>query len=149
MGRLAREGAKTPLASFLSRTGVAGVPGEAPLSDNARALCGLVRHLVRYQTEDPETLVGLEALMWLGAGDCDDVAIVLGALLLRCGVPLRWAVGWQDGRAAHVWVQANAGDGWIDLDPSTYRVEPGTSPMRLGELDYLTTHDLNGKRYRA
>jgi transglutaminase-like putative cysteine protease len=150
MGRLAIEGSDTELASFLSRRAVAELPSSAPFIWNALALCAFVRNLIRYQTEDPETFTGLEALVWLGAGDCDDVSIALAALLLRCGWPVRWAVGMVGGRPSHVWVQTREpGPGrgpWVDLDCSTWRVRPGESPMILGELDTVEVFDLRGQR---
>ena len=148
MGELAREGADTELATFLCRRGVAELPSGAPLAWNALALCALVRRLIRYQTEDPETLVGLEALLWLGAGDCDDVSIALAALLLRCGWPVRWLVGFQGDQGVHVWLQTRVpedGAPWLDCDPSTWRVEPGVSPMVLGELDRAEAFNLAGQ----
>lgn len=150
MGRLAIEGAETELASFLSRRGVAELPSSAPFIWNAFALCAFVRDLIRYQTEDPETFTGLEALVWLGAGDCDDVSIALAALLIRCGWPVQWAVGMVDGKPSHVWVRTrepgSRGGDWVDLDCSTWRVRPGESPMVLGELDSVEVFTLVGRR---
>lgn len=146
MGRMARKDATTELASFLSRRAVAELPANAPFLWNALACCAFIRRVVRYQTEDPETFTSLRALLWLGAGDCDDMCIALAALLLRAGWPVRWAVGSND-QGAHVWVQTRppgAHGAWVDCDPSTYRVEPGTSPLVLGELTTANAYDLDG-----
>ena len=153
MGQLAIEGSGTPLASYLSRRGVAELPSSAPFEWNALALCAFMRDVVRYQTEDPETFTGLEALIWLGAGDCDDVSIALAALLLRCGWPVLWAVGFNKRQATHGWVRTRPPQEpdapWIDLDASTWRVEPGTSPMVLGEHDAARFYTLDGREFRS
>ncbi len=145
MADMARSGARTETASFISRLAVANLPVRAPREWNALALCEFVREVIRYQTEDPETFVSLDALLWLGAGDCDDMAIALAALLMRAGWPVRFAVGMRDGAAVHVWVRTREqsdGSTWFDLDPSTFRVDAGTSPASLGEFDDVREFDV-------
>lgn len=58
----------------------------------------------------------------LGAGDCDDAAVGLGAMLMSIGFPIRIATiaapGWPGNGFTHVFIQAMIpGRGWINVDP--------------------------------
>jgi transglutaminase-like putative cysteine protease len=105
-----------------------------------------IRNAIRYVGEYPETFVDLDALLRLGAGDCDDVTRAITTLLLRMGYrpeEIRWAVG-HDPQPAHIWVQVRTPDGgWLDLDASTWLVEPGTSPTVVRSFERVTYHPCN------
>lgn len=133
MSRLAVEGFQSPLSFQLARQAVGAVPWNAPYDANARAIVDYIRRHVRYTRERPETLVGLEALWALGAGDCDDMAVAVAALGMRLDYRPRWAVGLDGhGQACHVWAQllSPASGRWLDCDP-TPGVPLGKSPTEM------------------
>lgn len=119
----------------------------------ACALLVWVRDQIRYVRDirtvetlhDPVTLLGfpghqvgdfrhLPAAM---AGDCDDKATLLGALLESIGHEARFvAIAYQPGFFSHVWTQARvrARGPWIDLEPTEplpcgSRVPPGVAEI--------------------
>lgn len=103
-----------------------------------------VRGAIRYAREAPESFASLEALVRTRAGDCDCMSRAVAALLLRLGYRARWALGWSGRTPVHVWVQAWSGDAsrWVDLDASTFRVDPGTDPRAVRPFDRVTYHAL-------
>lgn len=51
-------------------------------------------------------------------GDCDDAAVLIGALLASVGMPIRLvAVGQPGGEYMHVFIEAFDGESWWRLDP--------------------------------
>lgn len=148
MARMAQRDAASKRAGVLARISVSGVARRAPVDANALACCLWVREWLRYAYELPETIADLGALDRVPVGDCDDMVTALAGLLYRLGYhwrSQRYAIGYRNGRPAHVWleVRGRKGGRWIPLDPSTYRLEPGQSPAgyfgrveryNLGEL---------------
>lgn len=64
-----------------------------------------------------------------GAGDCEDLAILLAAILAELRVP--WRIDWleQPGSAEnHVSVEVRTADGWQWADPSVEGAEIGEHP---------------------
>jgi transglutaminase-like putative cysteine protease len=62
----------------------------------------------------------------IGAGDCDDKAILLAALLSSIGHRVRFiGVATVPNMYNHVWLQCLLQGRWIDLEP--------TEPVQLGE----------------
>ena len=63
-------------------------------------------------------------------GDCDDLVILLGALLRTLEAPVRLvAVSLQsDGLMEHVYLDAEVEGGWLPLDPSVLE-SPGWAPL--------------------
>lgn len=53
------------------------------------------------------------------AGDCDDMVVLLGALLLCLGRQIRVVTGGfqRPGIHSHTWVDVNIGGRWVTLDP--------------------------------
>jgi transglutaminase-like putative cysteine protease len=100
-------------------------------SGEVRALFAFVRDNIRYVRDihDVETLQTAEATLDLEAGDCDDKAVLLSALLESIGHPTRFvAVGYfRRDHYEHVYVETRMGAGWIALD-ATMDVEAGWSP---------------------
>lgn len=89
---------------------------------------------IRY-VMDPEGTEFLHPADWvlkLKAGDCDDKAILLAALLLSIGHTPRFkAVAFAPEVFSHVWVQDSwPGSGWVDLEP--------TEPLPFGKAVPLT-----------
>lgn len=107
----------------------------------ACACLGYCRDSIRYVRDilDVETLHTAETVMDLGAGDCDDKAILLASLLLSIGHPgVRFvALSLEPGQFCHVWVQDYVEGGWIDLEP-TEAVPCGVRVPAAGALEYLT-----------
>lgn len=63
----------------------------------------------------------------LGAGDCDELVVLLSSLLAVCGVNVRFvAVGPAADEFTHVYCEAEDEEGrWIALDPTNPEAEPG------------------------
>ena len=87
-----------------------------------RALFEWVQANIRY-TKDPFRLEMLHAprrMLELRAGDCDDVAILLGAMLEGIGHPVRLVLTGPDPLRprlfSHVYVEAHHRGRWIPLD---------------------------------
>jgi transglutaminase-like putative cysteine protease len=56
------------------------------------------------------------------AGDCDDIATCLAAMLMACGHRVRFAlVGFEQGAPSHVYVEVLTPSGWTTLDPVANR----------------------------
>jgi transglutaminase-like putative cysteine protease len=94
------------------------------------ALFQWVQQNVRY-TKDPfrvEVLHSARRMLELGAGDCDDMTILLGALLEAIGHPVRLVVIGPDPRRprffTHIYLEARHKGRWIPLD--------ATMPYPLG-----------------
>jgi transglutaminase-like putative cysteine protease len=87
-----------------------------------------VRDNIRY-VRDPAPAEQLSPPAWvmqIGAGDCDDKAILLASLLASIGHSARFiAVAFAPEAYSHVWVQVHIGGRWIDLEP--------TEPLKCGE----------------
>jgi len=111
----------------------------------ARRLFEFVRDDIRYVRDiaDVETLHDPVTLLQIGAGDCDDKAILLAALLLSIdGGPVRFkAMALAPEQFGHVWLQAFMNDGrggrWIDLE-TTEPLPFGVSVPTRGAVSFLT-----------
>ncbi len=97
------------------------------------ALFRWVQRHVRY-TKDPfriEVLHSARRMLELQAGDCDDMTIVLGALVKSVGHPVRIVLTGPDGRRpdlfSHIYLEARHHDQWIPLD-ATMPYGMGWSP---------------------
>jgi transglutaminase-like putative cysteine protease len=91
------------------------------------ALFEFVRDQIRYlgDVADVETLHTPVVTLDNGAGDCDDKATLLAALLESINHKTRFvAAGFRFGELEHVFVETKIGDRWISLDP--------TEPVAMG-----------------
>lgn len=94
-------------------------------------LCDFVRDEIRYvgDISGVETLHEANATLATGAGDCDDKAILLAAMLLAINHDVRFIAISLDGTEfCHVWVQDLIDGRWVDLEtteplPSGYSVD--------------------------
>jgi hypothetical protein len=103
------------------------------------ALFRWVQRHVRY-TKDPfhvEVLHAPRRMLELRAGDCDDMTILLGALLKSVGHPVRLVLTGPDARRpdlfSHIYLEAQCQGDWIPLDatmPFTMGWSP-RAPVRL------------------
>jgi transglutaminase-like putative cysteine protease len=99
-----------------------------------RALFGFVRDHIRYtrDIDGIETLQTPPATLELEAGDCDDKATLLAALLGSIGHPSRFvAVGFSSpGNYSHVYLETPVGTRWLALDATVSTATVGWAPPR-------------------
>jgi hypothetical protein len=123
VGRLIRDGAgdfyvrQKAIDILIAR----GVPAKDYLGE-IDALFQWVQGHVRY-TKDPfriEVLHSARRMLELKAGDCDDMTILLGALVKSVGHPVRIVLTGPDPRRpdlfSHIYLEARHHDQWIPLD---------------------------------
>lgn len=131
IGRLICQGAKdfvvrqTAIRVFRAY----GVPAKDRFGE-VRALFEFVRRHVRY-TRDiyrVELLHTARRMLQLRAGDCDDMTILLGAMLKATGHPVRLVLaGFRRHRPhaySHIYPEVKVGQRWIALD--------ATMPLPMG-----------------
>jgi transglutaminase-like putative cysteine protease len=100
-----------------------------------------VRRNVRYTRDiwQVETLHTARRLLELRAGDCDDMTILLGAMLMSTGHPVRLVLaGYNPGRPhaySHIYPEVNVRGRWIALD-STLPHPMGWQPRALWRRVY-------------
>jgi hypothetical protein len=134
VGRLIRDGAgdfyvrQKAIDILMER----GVPAKNYLGE-IDALFRWVQRHVRY-TKDPfriEVLHSARRMLELKAGDCDDMTIVLGALIKSVGHPVRLVLTGPDPLRpdlfSHIYLEARHHDQWIPLD-ATMPYGMGWSP---------------------
>jgi transglutaminase-like putative cysteine protease len=134
MAKLARQGlqdqqirnlaVELTTAGFLNGTGLQ----QKDFFGEARRLLAFVRDDIRYvkDTDGVELLHDPVTLLQTGAGDCDDKAILLAALLGSIGHQTRFvAMAQQPDFYGHVWLQDNLNGQWVDLEP--------TEPIPFGQ----------------
>lgn len=85
----------------------------------ACACLAFVRDQIRYVRDiyDVETIATPDWLLKICAGDCDDKATLLAALLGAIGHQVRFvAVAFAPDQFSHVWLQDHIGGAWLDLE---------------------------------
>lgn len=111
-------------AGFLNGTGLK----QKDFTGEARRILRFVRDDIRYvrDTDGVELLHDPVTLLQTGAGDCDDKAILLAALLGSIGHQTRFvAVSFEPNIFCHVWLQDCLDGKWVDLEP--------TEPIPFGQ----------------
>lgn len=107
----------------------------------AERLLTFVRDDIRYVRDisDVETLHDPVTLLKVGAGDCDDKAILLAALLKSIGFDeVQFvAIAFEPDLYSHVWVRAKVDGKWLDLEP-TEPIPCGQSIPTRGAVATLT-----------
>src|SRR5437667_4280557 len=100
------------------------------------ALFDWVRRNVRY-TRDifrVELLHSARRMLELQAGDCDDMTILLGAMLMSTGHPVRLVLaGFRPNRPhaySHIYPEVNVRGRWIAIDASMPRPIGSAAPAR-------------------
>ncbi len=125
-----------------------------------QALYKWVKQNIRF-TKDPvtkEKLYPPQQLLRIKAGDCDDISMLLGALLLAVGYPARLitisANPSQPNEFSHVYTEGEAPPGsgnWIPMDAARVDAEFGVAPpnyfrKRAWSLTDNSYQDLSGSR---
>ena len=135
MRALADEALHDPSIIRLATDIVRGTPAFDDVAE-ARALYDWVHSNIRF-TKDPinkEKLYPPAELLKIRAGDCDDISMLLGVLLMAVGYPARLvtvAVPGQADQFSHVYIEGEvpAGSGqWLPMDPARYDSEFGVPP---------------------
>jgi Transglutaminase-like superfamily len=97
----------------------------------AQALYNWVRQNIRF-TKDPvdkETLYPPSELLQIRAGDCDDISMLLGTLLMAIGYPARlMTVAANGDEFSHVYVEGQINGQWIPMDPARSDSQFGVAP---------------------
>jgi hypothetical protein len=125
----------------------------APAFDDyaeARALYEWVRGNIRF-TKDPvnkEKLYPPAELLKIRAGDCDDISMLMGTLLMAVGYPARlMTVAASPGapdQFSHVYVEGEvpAGSGqWLPMDPARYDSQFGVAPPQFSRARWWSLTD--------
>lgn len=103
-----------------------------------RVLFNFVQNHIRYVKDihDIETVQTPVKTLEYNAGDCDDKATLLAALLQSLGHETRfYAVGFSPGNIAHVLIECNINGQWIALE-TTEPVALGWTPPNVMEKRY-------------
>jgi len=128
------------------------------------AIHNWVRDHIRYTRDvvGQETLYPPEYVMYqTQAGDCDDMSMLVAALLGSVGIPTRFKViGQTLGSYSHVYLEAKPRDTWIPLDPimankpAGWEAPPSTAvitktfPENTPDgLDTTMSRNINGMGY--
>jgi len=123
IGRMIRDGAKDFLVrqKAIEIFRIAGVKPKDRFGE-IRALFEWVRRNIRY-TRDifrVELLHTARRMLELRAGDCDDMTILLGAMLLSTGHPVRLVLaGFRPNRPhaySHIYPEVNVRGRWLAVD---------------------------------
>lgn len=95
----------------------------------ATALFEFVRDRITYRRDpvDVERVQDVRRCLESGVGDCDDKAVMLGALLAAIGIKPRFGLlSNKRDDFSHVFIEASIpGTGWITLDPTPERKPAG------------------------
>jgi transglutaminase-like putative cysteine protease len=112
------------------------------------AIYDWVRRNIRY-TRDifrVETLHTARKMLELCAGDCDDFTILLGALLMSTGHPVRLVlVGFRPNkphRYTHIYPEVNVRGRWIAIDGTVGRRFGWSPPALWKRICEITKEDL-------
>lgn len=117
----------------------------------ARAVFDFVRSRVAFVREPGEVFTSPSYTLAVRAGDCDDHARAVYALLRAGGLPARLAFLFQDARRGptHVVAQAYAGGAWRWLETTIaadFGEHPAAAGRRLGLLDARQDVTTGGER---
>ncbi len=119
MAHLAKEGKKNLTVRRAAEQICAGIE-QSDYSSEVAAIyywtCAHVKYL--RDVHDVEYLQAPDVLLRTRSGDCDDIAVLLAALLMSVGNPCRFCVvSFQKGIPSHVFCQTYVGGKWVTVDP--------------------------------
>lgn len=114
------------ITSFISADPRTGLPNRRNFDAIAHAVYEYMKKNIQY-VRDPDGIEWIqtpEKTLELGFGDCDDQAVLAGALLSSIGVPTRFKVVKADpqnrGSFTHVFLQFQSGGIWKGFDPTLH-----------------------------
>ena len=142
MNALVRAGLRNPLIRLTALKIIqSGGIAARDFSGEINAVFNWVKRNIRF-TKDPYRLEMVHApdvILQLKAGDCDDVSILLAALLQSLGHRTRFKViaSMDPGTFNHVYTQVFHNGKWLSLDPTVSVSTPGwESPRIYGSKTY-------------
>lgn len=143
MMQLAKKG-RTQWIVRQTAQGIVGALHPKDFTSEALAIYRWVCAHIRYTRDpyrvemvrDPEAMLReIFALGKVGA-DCDEAGILIGALTMSIGIPVRMAtVGFQPGPHQHTFAEVNLKGQWVVLDPVA-------GPRTRGMLGRVQNHSL-------
>ena len=146
MRQLVDEALRDPSIIRLATDIVRGVPAFNDIGE-ANALYEWVRQNIRF-TKDPvnkEKLYPPSELLKIKAGDCDDISMLLGTLLMAVGYPARVmtvaAAGGSPEQFSHVYVEGEIGGQWIPMDPARWDSQFGVAPPEYTRARWWSLSD--------
>jgi Transglutaminase-like superfamily len=149
MRALVDEALHDPAIIRLATDIVRNVPQFDDLAE-AEALYNWVHSNIRF-TKDPvnkEKLYPPAELLEIRAGDCDDISMLLGTLLMAVGYPARLmtvaAAAGSPEQFSHVYIEGEvpAGSGnWVAMDPARYDSQFGVSPQSISRARWWSLTD--------
>jgi hypothetical protein len=143
MRNLVSEAIADPSILRLAKDIVRGVPAFDDTAE-AEALYNWVRQNIRF-TKDPvnkETLYPPTELLQIRAGDCDDISMLLGTLLMAIGYPARlMTVAANGDEFSHVYVEGQINGQWIPLDPARSDSQFGVAPPQYTRARWWSLSD--------
>lgn len=150
MNRLVKEGLRNPLIRLTALKIIrdAGIEGR-DFAGEIQAVFDWVLANVRY-TKDPyklEMVHSPDVVLKMRAGDCDDMSILLAALLQSLGHQTRFKVisSVDPETFNHVYAQVKAGNRWLSLDATVPNARPGwESPKIYNSKVYELEGEMNG-----
>src|SRR5271155_3020216 len=130
MRSLVNEALTDPSILRQAKNIVRSVPAFDDYSE-AQALYNWVRANIRF-TKDPvdkETLYPPSEMLQIRSGDCDDISMLLGTLLMAVGYPARlMTVAANGDEFSHVYVEGQINGQWIPMDPARSDSQFGVAP---------------------
>lgn len=93
-----------------------------------------VQNTIRYirDVQGVETVQAPDVTLRDKSGDCDDQAVLIGALLCSIGHPVRFvAVGFKPGQFAHVYAETPIGADWVAVETTEKGWPVGRKPRGL------------------
>lgn len=82
-----------------------------------------------------ETLQTPQKTIEFGYGDCDDMSILLAAMLMSIGIEVRFRIVGKD-RPGHIYVEALVEAGWLGLDPvARAGIDPHPSTLTTFKIE--------------
>lgn len=132
MRSLVDEALRDPSIKRLATDIVRGVPAFDDYSE-ARAIFEWVRGNIRFTKDavNKEQLYPPAELLQIRAGDCDDMAMLTGTLLMAVGYPARLVTVAAPGSGdefSHVYIEASVNGSWIPIDPARVDSQFGVEP---------------------
>jgi Transglutaminase-like superfamily len=153
MRSLVDEALRDPSINRLARDIVQSAPAFDDYAE-AQALYNWVRQTIRF-TKDPvnkETLYPPAELLKIRAGDCDDISMLMGTLLMSVGYPARlMTVAANGDEFSHVYAEGQINGQWIPMDPARSDSQFGVAPpaftrARWWSLSDTSQGDLSASR---